>query len=74
MRPMNYKFNYKPEIYEHIMRNIYLSKEKQEDVILDLLRQGKTCQQIGEQVNYSERTIQRKRKELNNRIQDLFLS
>ncbi len=74
MRPANYKFNYKPGIYEHIMRNIYLSKEKKEDVILDLLRQGKTCQQIGEQVNYSERTIQRKRQELDKRIKDALMS
>ena len=56
------------------MRSIYLSEEKKEKEILDLCRAGKKCSAIADEVGFSERTIQRRRKELNSRIKDVMLS
>ena len=56
------------------MRNIYLSEEKKEKEILDLCRAGKKCRAIGDELGYSERTIQRRRRDLNHKIKDAMLS
>lgn len=74
MRTFTYNFNYAPPVYEYIMRSIYLSEEKKEKEILDLCRAGKKCSAIADEVGFSERTIQRRRRELNNRIKDVMLS
>jgi len=54
------------------MRNIYLSGEKKEKEILELCRAGKKCSAIADEMGYSERTIQRRRKELDSRIKDVI--
>jgi DNA-binding NarL/FixJ family response regulator len=54
------------------MRNIYLSGEKKEKEILELCRAGKKCSAIANEMGYSERTIQRRRKELDSRIKDVI--
>lgn len=73
MKTFQYQFNYVPEVYNYIMRNIYLSEDKREKEILELCRMGKNCAEIAERVGFSERTIQRRRQEINNKIQDVIL-
>ena len=51
-------------IYDYIMRDLTLNENKKEKKILELLVKGKTCEQIGEEVGYSSRTIVRRRKAL----------
>ena len=74
IKTFEYNFNYSPPIYDFIMRNIYLSEEKKEKEILDLCRAGKKCRAIGDELGYSERTIQRRRRDLNHKIKDAMLS
>lgn len=74
MKTFQYTFNYSPPIYDFIIRNIYLSEEKKDREILELCRAGKKCSTIAYEVGFSERTIQRRRKELNDRIKDVMLS
>lgn len=73
MKTFQYQFNYVPEVYNYIMRNIYLSEDKREKEILELCRMGKNCAEIAERVGFSERTIQRRRQEINDKIQDVIL-
>lgn len=73
MKTFQYQFNYVPEVYNYIMRNIYLSEDKREKEILELCRMGKKCAEISEQVGFSERTIQRRRQELDGKIKDVIL-
>lgn len=74
MKLMQYNFNYSPPIYDFIIRNINLSDEKREKEILDLCRAGKKCSAIADEVGFSERTIQRRRQELNIKIKNAMLS
>lgn len=74
MRTFTYTFNYAPPIYNYILNNIYLSEEKKEKEILDLCRAGKKCTAIADETGYSERTIQRRRKELDDKIKDVIKS
>lgn len=68
MRVGNYTFNYKPEIQTMLMKKLHFDKYKQEKKILQLLFNGCTCNQIGETIGCSERTIKRRRKALYNKI------
>lgn len=72
IKTFEYNFNYKPAIYDYIMSNISLNEEKREKEILELIRKGKTCDQIGMETGYSSRTIARRRKDLHNKITDLI--
>lgn len=74
MKLMQYNFNYSPPIYDFIIRNVNLSSEKREKEILDLCRAGKKCSAIADEVGFSERTIQRRRQELNVKIKNAMLS
>lgn len=60
----NYTYNYTPEFYEYIMKSNILNHHKNEHKILKELVKGHTCKEIGEKLNYSERTIQNRRKEI----------
>lgn len=72
MKTFQYNFHYKEPIYTYIMNNMYLCEEKREKEILELIRAGKTCEQIGDETGYSARTIARRRRDLHHRIKDLI--
>lgn len=73
MKTFQYTYNYKPAIYEYIMRDFVLNEEKKEKEILELLVKGKTCSQIAQEVGYSERTIQNRRKDIYEKTKDLMV-
>lgn len=68
MKTFGYRFDYSFDDYEWIINNFKFNRYKQEDIIFDMLIDGFTCEQIGEQTGLSERTIQRRRRDLHNRI------
>lgn len=73
MKTFQYTYNYKPAIYDYIMRDMILNENKQEKKILELLVKGKTCEQIAVAVGYSPTTIKRRRKELYEKTKDLMI-
>lgn len=73
LKRFEYKYEYKPAIYNYIMRDMILNENKQEKKILELLVKGKTCEQIANEIGYSERTIQRRRKDIFNKTKDLMI-
>lgn len=75
MDKCNYKyyFNFKPQIYEYLMRDILLNENKKEKTILTLLIKGNTCDSIGEEVGYSTRTIQRRKRDIFEKTKDLMI-
>ena len=73
MKKMNYTYNYRPAIYDYIMRDMILNENKKEKEILQLLVKGKTCYQIADETGYSERTILRRRKDIYEKTKDLML-
>lgn len=73
MKTFQYTYNYKPAIYDYIMRDFNLNEEKKEKKILELLVKGKTCSQIAQEVGYSERTIQNRRKDIYEKTKDLMI-
>lgn len=64
MRTMTYTYNFSPELYEYIMKSNLLNHHKNEHKILKELVKGHTCKEIGDKLNYSERTIQNRRKDI----------
>lgn len=70
---IRYTFKYKPAIYDYILNTTEFNQHKLEKEIFELLVKGKTCIQISEQLNYSERTIQRRRAYLYNLTKDLMI-
>lgn len=74
MKTFQYTFKYKPAIYDYIMRDMILNEEKKEKEILSLLVRGKTCVQIALATNYSERTIQQRRKDIYEKTKDLMIT
>ena len=72
IKTFQYTYHYKPMIYDYIMRDMILNENKQEKKILELLVKGKTCEQIADEIGYSERTIQRRRKDIFNKTRDLM--
>lgn len=60
----NYTFNYSPEFYEYVLKSNLLNYHKNEHKILKELVKGYTCKEIGEKLNYSERTIQNRRRDI----------
>lgn len=73
MKTFQYTYNFKPMIYDYIMRDMILNENKHEKKILELLVKGKTCQQIAEEVGYCERTIQSRRRDIYNKTKDLMI-
>lgn len=68
MKTRNYKFKYHEVMLQHILKDPYiLNNEKKEKDILKLILKGKNCMQIADKVGYSERTIQRRRKDIYNK-------
>ena len=59
-----YTFNYEQELFKYIIRSNILNKKKDEHKIIKDLINGYSCKEIGEKYNYSERTIQNRRKEI----------
>ena len=74
MKTFQYTYNFKPMIYDYVMRDLALNENKKEKKILELLVKGKTCEQIGEEVGYSSRTIVRRRKVLYEKTKELMLN
>lgn len=74
MKTFQYSYQFKPMIYDYIMRDLALNENKKEKKILELLVKGKTCEQIGEEVGYSSRTIVRRRKVLYEKTKELMLN
>lgn len=73
MKTFQYSYQFKPMIYDYIMRDLILNENKQEKKILELLVKGKTCDQIANEVGYSSRTIVRRRKALYEKTKELML-
>ena len=59
-------------IYQSCWMGKMPDREKKEKEILELCRAGKKCSAIADEMGYSERTIQRRRKELDSRIKDVI--
>lgn len=74
VKTFQYTYNFKPMIYDYIMRDLALNENKQEKKILELLVRGKTCEQIGQEVGYSARTIVRRRKDLYEKTKELMFN
>ena len=72
MEKIKYTFNYKPIQLKFIMESTLLSDRAHEKRILELILEGKNCYEIGEQVGYSERTIQRRRQSIYEKTKDLM--
>lgn len=72
MKKFEYRFQYNPAKYNFIVSNMHLCEEKREKEILEMLHNGKTCEQVGAELGYSARTIARRRKDLYYRIKDLM--
>ena len=64
MRTMTYTYNFQPELYEYVIKSNLLNHKKDEHKILKELVKGYTCKEIGNKLNYSERTIQKRRKDI----------
>ena len=73
MERIRYTFNYKPAVLTYLMNSDVLSDRAHEKKILDLIIQGYNCWEIGEQLGYSYRTIQRRRRSIYNKTSDLML-
>ena len=74
MKTFQYTYNFKPMIYDYIMRDLSLNENKQEKKILQLLVRGKTCEQIGQEVGYSARTFVRRRIDLYEKTKELMFN
>ena len=74
MKNFEYKYNYKPSIYEYIRKEFVFNEHKKEREILELLVKGKTCYEIAQEVGYSETTIKRRRKYLYNLTKDFMIN
>lgn len=72
MKTFQYKYRYKPMMYEYILNNLTFNENKKEKEILELLVRGKTCEQIAMEVGYSPTTIKRRRRDLFNMTKDLM--
>ena len=73
MKTMQYTYKYKPAIYEYLMNSFAFDEHKKEREILSLLVKGKTCDEIAREIGYSERTIQRRRKDIYCKTKDLMI-
>lgn len=74
MKKFEYRFNYKPQIQQHILDNIELCVERDEGKILNLLFNGMTAEAVAIETGYSYRTICRRKKDLYNKIKDILWS
>lgn len=74
MKTFQYTYQFKPMIYDYIMRDLVLNENQKEKKILELLVKGQTCQQIANEVGYSSRTIVRRRKVLYEKTKELMLN
>ena len=72
MEKIKYTFNYKPTFLKYIMESDVLSERAHEKKILELILKGYNCWEIGEQVGYSYRTIQRRRQSIYKKTKDLM--
>ena len=74
MKTFEYRYYYEPDVYDYIMASKILDRKKHENLILKELVKGKTCKQIAEKYNYSERTIQDRRRDIYNKTKNLMIS
>lgn len=74
MKKFEYRFNFNPMLKEFILNNLPVCKEKQEDIILELLLNGEKTISIALDTGYDYRTICRRKKDLYYKIQDLLSS
>lgn len=72
MDKTQYTFRFKPLQLRLIMESNLLNDRGHEKQILDLLVKGYSCLEIGEQVGYSRRTIQRRRQSIYEKTKDLM--
>lgn len=70
---VRYTFKYREAIYEYILNTMEFNEHKMEKEIFQMLVKGKTCIEISTKLNYSERTIQRRRAYLYNMTKDLMI-
>lgn len=74
MKTFQYTYQFKPMIYDYIMRDLVLNENQKEKKILELLVKGRTCEQIANEVGYSSRTIVRRRKVLYEKTKELMFN
>ena len=65
-------FNMNTNKYNFIVKNIIFNEPKKEKEIFDLLVKGYNAIEIGDRIGMCERTIYRRKKELKQKIINLF--
>ena len=73
IKTFQYKYKFKPAIYEYIMKEFLFDEHKKEKEILQMLVKGKTCEQIAMDIGYSPTTIKRRRRDLYEMTKDLMI-
>lgn len=73
MEKIKYTFRYDTTHLKLIMESSLLSERAHEKKILQLILEGHTCHEIGEEIGYSYRTIQRRRKSIYEKTKDLMI-
>ena len=73
IKKFEYRYKYKPAIYEYIMKEFMFDEHKKEKEIFEMLVKGKTCDEIAMEIGYSPTTIKRRRRDLYNLTKDLML-
>ena len=73
MQRNRYTFRFKPAIYNFVLQTVPFNEYQQEKTILDLLIKGYTCDEIGDRVGYSERTIKRRRKAIYEKTKEFMM-
>lgn len=73
MKKFEYKYKYRPAVYNYIMKEFVFDEHKKEREIFSLLVKGKTCEEIAMAIGYSPTTIKRRRKYLYELTKDLMI-
>ena len=73
MKKFEYKYKYKPAIYNYILKEFIFDEHKKEKEIFEMLVKGKTCEEIAMKIGYSPTTIKRRRKYLYELTRDFMI-
>lgn len=72
MKTFEYRFKFKEPVYKYLMCSDVLNDYKQEKRILSVLVKGMSSSQIGNEIGYSARTIQRRKHDIFDKVKDLM--
>lgn len=70
MKGFEYNFNINKEDYNNIVKHVYFNSNKKEKEIFDKLVERKSCKLIANETGYSLRTVQNRRAEIYNKIEN----